>query len=91
MKYLFIGGSSDGRRIEVDGLRPIRIPVPVNLQMGLVSDSDILTETISVKSETYVPRRMCDLDGAEYEIFQYSDDNLCPMARLIQGYAVPAS
>jgi hypothetical protein len=86
MKYLFIGGSVDGERRTLENENiPYRIAVPKPFNEFQLRNPVLMTEK-RFDEEIYLPRRLADLDGARYVVFQQNDDKLCPIARLIDGY-----
>ena len=57
MRYLFIGGEADGRRLELPELRPaFRVLVREPVTFGLSSPPD---EYVPIKTDEYRPMKFC--------------------------------
>lgn len=87
MKYLFLGGSRDGQWHKVEHeYRAIEVAAEHPLRHERLPDAATLELSKPIFFELYNYRRLCDFDGANYIVFQFADDTLCPIARLIAGY-----
>lgn len=87
MKCLFLGGVADGRRIDVDASSKVWIvPVRFNWRDDYSLGDPAEIQSVKIATNVYHRVRFTDLDGTEFVVFAYDDDNLKPLARLISRY-----
>ncbi len=88
MSALFIGGTRDGQRIEVDESLPI-IRMPIPLFINYMKDLDT-TEYTTINIEEYLRSRLRDELGRDFQIYHFKDDRMTTVERLIHGYRLSA-